>query len=38
MEVFEDMAFHRQRRAGVYSWAQGGWSVLDSRRVLLLAA
>lgn len=34
-EVFEDPTFHRQRRAGMYSWAEGGWSVLDSRRVLL---
>lgn len=35
MQVFEDPTFHRSRRAGVYSWASGGWSALDSRRILL---
>jgi hypothetical protein len=35
VEVFEDPNFHRQRRAGVYGWGEHGFSVLDSRRVLL---
>ncbi len=35
VEVFEDPTFHRQRRAGVYGWGEHGFSVLDSRRVLL---
>lgn len=34
VEVFEDPTFHRQRRAGVYGYGEGGWSVLDNRRVL----
>ncbi len=25
-EIFDDPTFHRQRRAGMYSWAEGGWS------------
>jgi hypothetical protein len=37
VEVFEDPTFHRQRRAGVYGWGEHGFSVLDSRRVLMLA-
>lgn len=37
-EVFEDPTFHRQRRAGLYGFGEWGWSVLDSRRVLLAAA
>jgi hypothetical protein len=35
VEVFEDPTFHRQRRAGMYGWGEHGFSVLDSRRVLL---
>jgi hypothetical protein len=35
VQVFEDPTFHRQRRAGVYAWAEHGFSVLDNRRVLL---
>lgn len=38
VEVFEDPTFHRSRRAGVYGWGEHGFSVLDSRRVLLGAA
>jgi hypothetical protein len=34
VEVFEDPTFHRQRRAGVYGFGEGGWSCLDNRRVL----
>lgn len=37
IEVFEDLVFHRQRRAGVYGWGEMGFGVLDSRRVILLA-
>lgn len=36
VRVFEDPTLHRQRRQGYYSWSEGGWSVLDSRRVLIL--
>ncbi len=35
VEVFEDPTFHRQRRAGVYGYSEGGWASLDSRRILL---
>lgn len=35
VEVFEDLTFHRQRRGGVYGWGEHGFSVLDSRRVLM---
>jgi hypothetical protein len=38
VEVFEDPTFHRQRRAGMYGWGEHGFSVLDSRRVLLGAS
>lgn len=37
VELFEDPTFHRQRRAGYYGFAEGGWACLDSRRVLALA-
>lgn len=35
VEVFDDPTFHRQRRAGVYGWAEHGFACLDSRRILL---
>jgi hypothetical protein len=35
LEVFEDDNMHRQRRAGVYGWAEHGFAVLDSRRIIL---
>lgn len=35
VEIFEDLTFHRQRRAGMYGWGEHGFSVLDSRRVLI---
>jgi hypothetical protein len=35
VQVFEDPNFHRARRAGFYGWAEHGFAVLDSRRVLL---
>ena len=35
MSVFEDDTLHRQRRAGVYGWAEQGFAALDNRRVLL---
>ncbi len=37
IEIFEDPTFHRQRRAGMYGWAEHGYACLDSRRVMLLA-
>ncbi len=35
VSVFEDDTLHRQRRAGVYGWAEQGFASLDNRRVLL---
>lgn len=35
VQIFEDPALHRQRRAGMYGWAEQGFAVLDTRRVLL---
>lgn len=35
VEIFEDPNFHRQRRAGMYGFAEHGFGVLDSRRILL---
>lgn len=35
VEIFEDPTLHRQRRAGLYGWAEQGYAVLDNRRVLL---
>lgn len=35
LQVFEDDTLHRQRRAGVYGWQEQGFSILDSRRVIL---
>ncbi len=35
VEIFEDPTFHRMRRAGMYGFGEHGFSVLDSRRVLL---
>jgi hypothetical protein len=35
VQIFEDMTLHRQMRAGFYGWAEHGFGVLDSRRVLL---
>lgn len=35
IEVFEDDNMHRQRRAGVYGWAEHGFAVLDNRRIIL---
>ena len=37
LQVFEDQNLHRQRRAGIYGWAEGGWACLDGRRVLALS-
>jgi len=33
--MFEDMALHRQLRAGVYGTIELGFGALDGRRVLL---
>jgi hypothetical protein len=33
--IFEDDNLHRQQRAGFYGWAELGFAVLDSRRVIL---
>ena len=35
VQVFEDDVLHRQKRAGVYGWAEQGFAVLDGRNVLL---
>lgn len=35
VEVFEDPALHRSRKFGFYAWREHGFSVLDSRRVLI---
>lgn len=35
LEIFEDDTLHRQKRAGLYGWAEQGFAVLDNRRVLL---
>lgn len=35
VQIFEDPTLHRQRRAGMYGWAEQGFAVLDSRRVIL---
>jgi hypothetical protein len=36
VQVFDDSNnLHRQRRAGVYAWAEHGFAILDNRRVML---
>jgi len=35
VQIFEDDTLHRQKRAGVYGWAEQGFAVLDNRRVVL---
>jgi len=35
VQVFEDDNMHRQRRAGLYAWAEHGFAILDNRRVIL---
>jgi hypothetical protein len=35
LQIFEDDALHRQRRAGLYGWQEHGFAVLDNRRVLI---
>ena len=35
VQVFEDEALHRQRRAGMYGWAEHGFAARDTRRGLL---
>lgn len=35
VQIFEDHNLHRQRKAGFYGWAELGFGVLDTRRVLL---
>ena len=35
VQVFEDDTLHRQKRAGVYGWAEQGFAILDNRRVML---
>lgn len=37
VSIFEDDNLHRQRRAGLYGWAQQGFACLDNRRTLVLA-
>lgn len=35
VQVFEDDTLHRQKRAGLYGWAEQGFAALDNRRVIL---
>jgi hypothetical protein len=35
VQVFDDPALHRKRRAGFYGWGEYGFAVLDNRRILL---
>jgi hypothetical protein len=35
VQIFEDDNLHRQKRAGLYGWAEQGFAVLDNRRVVL---
>jgi hypothetical protein len=35
VQVFEDDTLHRQKRGGVYGWAEQGFAALDSRRIIL---
>jgi hypothetical protein len=35
VQIFEDETLHRQRRMGWYGWAELGFAILDSRRVIL---
>jgi hypothetical protein len=35
IEVFPDDSMHRQRRAGLYGWAEYGFGVLDNRRCVV---
>lgn len=35
VSIFADTLLHRQQREGYYGWAELGYAVLDSRRVLL---
>ena len=35
VSIFNDEHLHRQRRAGLYGWAEQGCAVLDNRRVML---
>ena len=35
VQIFEDDTLHRQKRAGMYGWAEHGFAVLDNRSVLL---
>ena len=35
VQVFEDDTLHRQKRAGVYGWAELGYAALDNRRIML---
>jgi hypothetical protein len=35
LQIFEDDTLHRQRRAGLYGWAEQGFACLDNRRVLI---
>lgn len=37
VQVFSDPVLHRQQRMGWYAWAEQGFSILDSRRVMFLS-
>jgi len=35
VQTFEDDTLHRQKRGGVYGWAEQGFAALDNRRIIL---
>jgi hypothetical protein len=35
LEIFEDEALHRQRRAGYYGWQEHGLAILDNRSTII---
>jgi hypothetical protein len=35
VQIFEDDMLHRQKRAGLYGWAEQGFAALDNRRVII---
>ncbi len=35
LETYDDPSLYRQQRAGIFGWAEMGYAVLDSRRLLL---
>ena len=37
VQVFNDMTKHRERKQGIYGWAENGFACLDSRRVIAIS-